>query len=208
MNNPRDGHVAECDESARHAISGNINGDIGAGQDGEQEELFCRVCDPVDEDIEEGAEEEAEVQRPLRDPGMPTRREVLEHNLTHMPPRPWCPHCVKGKGKDTPSLTLKGTFAESLVPRVRLDYCFLTENELGRDETTEGDGVVDNPDRIEEESQTVLVMQESETRSIWSYAVERKGASEEWVIHQICEDIETVGLKEDPSSSKMIRSQP
>ena len=48
-----------------------INGDIGAGQDGAQEELFCRVCDPVDEDIEEGAEEEeAEVQRPLRDPGM------------------------------------------------------------------------------------------------------------------------------------------
>ena len=137
------------------------------------------------------------MQRPLRDPGMPTRREVLEHNLTHMPPRPWCPHCVKGKGKDTPSLTLKGAFAESLVPRVRLDYCLLTENELGRDETTEGDGVVDSPDRIEEESQTVLVMQESETRSIWRYAVERKGASEEWVIHQICEDIETVGLEED-----------
>ncbi len=133
----------------------------------------------------------------LRDPGMPTRREILEHNLTHMPPRPWCPHCIKRKGKDTPSLTLKGTFAESLVPRVRLDDCLLTENELGRDETTEGDGVVDNPDRIEEESQTVLVMQESETRSIWSYAVERKGASEEWVIHRICEDLETVGLKED-----------
>ena len=158
--------MAECDESAKHAISGDVNGDIGTDQDGEQEELFCRVCDPVDEDIEEGAEEEAEVQRPLRDPGMPTRREVLEHNLTHMPPRPWCPHCVKGKGKDTPSLTLKGAFAESLVPRVRLDYCFLTENELGRDETTEGDGVVDNPDRIEDEFQTVLVMQESETRSI------------------------------------------
>ena len=40
-------------------------------------------------------------------------------------------------------------------------------------------------------------MQESETRSIWSYTVERKGASEEWVIHQMCEDLETVSLKED-----------
>ena len=73
----------------------------------------------------------------------------------------------------------------------------MTENELGRDETTEDDGVVDNPDKIEDETQTVLVMQESEFRSIWSYTVERKGASEEWVIHQICEDLETVGLKED-----------
>ena len=120
------------------------------------------------------------MQRPPRDPGMPTGREVLEHNLTHMPTRPWCPHCVKGNGKDTPSLRLKGAFAQSLVPRVRLDYCFLAEDELGRDETTEGDGVVDNSDRIKDESQTVLVMQESETRSIWSYAVKRKGASGEW----------------------------
>ena len=59
MNHPMDGHEAECDESAKHAISGNVNGDIGAGQDGEQEELFCRVCDPVDEDIEDEVEEEA-----------------------------------------------------------------------------------------------------------------------------------------------------
>ena len=74
---------------------------------------------------------------------------------------------------------------------------FLTENELGRDETTEGDEVVENPDKIEGDSQTVLVMQESECHSVWSYAVDRKGASEEWAIHQICEDLETVGLKDD-----------
>ena len=102
-------HETECDEGVEHAISGDINNDIGTHQDGEQEELFCRVCDPVDEDIGDEAEEESEVQRPLRDPGTPTRREVLEHNLTHLPPRPCCPHCVKGKGKDTPSL------AEGLV---------------------------------------------------------------------------------------------
>ena len=102
------------------------------------------------------------------------------------------PPCVKGKGKDTPSLVLKGSFAE-----VCLDYYFLTENELGRDETTEGDDVGDNPDRVEDESQMVVVMQESECRSVWSYAVDRKGASEERAIHQICEDLETVGLKDD-----------
>ena len=182
--------MTECDAGVEHAISGDVNNDIGTDQDGEQEELFCRVCVPVDEDIGDEAEEESEVQRPLRDPGMPTRREVLEHNLTHLPPRPWCPHCVKGKGKDTPSLTPKGSFAESLVPRIRLAYCFLTQNELGRHETTEGDEVVDNPDRVESESQTVLVMQESECQSVWSYADDRKGASEEWAI-------ETVGLKDD-----------
>ena len=55
------------------------------------------------------------------------------------------PHCVNGEGKDTPSLTSKGAFAESLVPRIRLDYCFLTDNELGRDETTECDEVIREP---------------------------------------------------------------
>ena len=101
-------HEEESEGSASHAISWNLIEDAVADQDGEQEELFCRVCDPVDEDIEDGAEEEAEVQGPLRDPGMPTRREILEHNLTHMPPRPWRPHCDKGKAKDTPSLRLSG----------------------------------------------------------------------------------------------------
>ena len=100
-----------------------------------QEELFCRMCDPIDEEIDEEAEQEAEVQRPFRDPGMPSRNEILEHNLTHIPPRPWCPHCVRGKGKDSPSLRLTGQYAESLVPRIRLDYCFLTESAEG-----DGDG--------------------------------------------------------------------
>ena len=56
MNHLTEGHEAECDENGTHAISENINGDIIADRDGEQEELFCRVCDPVDEDIEDGAE--------------------------------------------------------------------------------------------------------------------------------------------------------
>ena len=73
----------------------------------------------------------------------------------------------------------------------------MTKNELGRDETTEADEVVDNSDRVEGESQTVLAMQESECRSVWSYTVDRKGASEELAIYQICENLETVGLNDD-----------
>jgi hypothetical protein len=151
-----------------------------------QEEPHCRVCDPVDEDIDDEVEQEAEVQRPFRDPGAPSKNEILEHNLTHIPPRPWCPHCVRGKSKDSPSLRLTGQFAENLVPRIRLDYCFLTESDDGEVQEEQ----IDN-------KQTVLVMQESECRSVWAYAVDRKGASEEWAIHQICEDLETIGLKDD-----------
>ena len=114
-------HKVEDEESVSDAISGEAINAKETERDSEQEEMYCRVCDPVDEDIEADAEEESEIQRPLRDPGMPTRREMLEHNVTHLPPRPWCPHCMKGKGKVSPSLRLKGDSAENLVPRIRLD---------------------------------------------------------------------------------------
>ena len=158
-----------------------------------QEEPQSRACDPVDDDgNDDEEEEEAETQRPLRDPGMPSHREVTEHNLTHIPPRPWCPHCLRGKGKDSPSLRLSGQFSESLVPRIRLDYCFLSENRNGEEA-----GEAEATDAQNENRQTVLVMQESECRSVWAYAVDQKGAGEEWVVHQICEDLETIGLKYD-----------
>ena len=133
-----------------------------------EEEFLCRVCDPIDEDVDEEAEDEAEVQRPLRDPGMPSKKEFIEHCLTHIPPRPWCPHCVKGKGKDTPSLRLTGQFAESLVPRIRLDYGFLTENADGEIESHRAEDADEVIGILAENKVTFLEMQESECKSVWS----------------------------------------
>ena len=38
------------------------------------------------------------VVRTKRVPVEPSAEEVLKHNLTHLPPRSWCPHCVNGHG--------------------------------------------------------------------------------------------------------------
>ena len=46
-----------------------------------------------------GANEEREVRR-LVDPRLPTEEEKKFHDLTHIPYRNWCPHCVRGRGKD------------------------------------------------------------------------------------------------------------
>ena len=67
-------------------------------------------------DVDKEAEEEAERQRPLRDPGQPTQEMVDEHNISHIPFRPWCAACIKGKAKDDPSRKIKGVWAKSLVP--------------------------------------------------------------------------------------------
>ena len=139
------------------------------------------VCEPCDEAVQP---------RGIRDPGQPTAEERRLHNLTHCPFRAWCSACVKGQAKDDPHRTVRGIWAEELVPRIRADYLFLTENA----ETTAGEHGESAIERVKK-SLTVLVAQESLCRSVWAYAVKSKGAKEDWVISQICEDLETVGLQ-------------
>ena len=162
--------------------------------DGEEtEELRCKPCDPVGEEIvDEEVQEEAEVQRPVTDPGQPTQAMIDEHDLTHSPFRPWCEACVRGRAADAPSRKVKGGFAEHVLPRVRMDYCFLTEEveekegEHGEERTAKSGASI-----------TVAVMQESLTRSVWAYAVSHKGSREDWLVDQVIDDLETIGLKNE-----------
>ena len=81
-------------------------------------------------DIGEEEQEEAERPRALRDPGIPSQAEIDEHDLTHIPYRPWCNACVmaKAKAKNKMSLRVRGAYSDNHVPRIRLDYCHLTEH--------------------------------------------------------------------------------
>ena len=61
--------------------------------------------------------------RKLQDPRLPSRRDVEEYNLTHLPYRSWCPFCVAGEGKMAPrfkQLRVGG------LPEIHLDYCFMS----------------------------------------------------------------------------------
>ena len=106
---------------------------------------------------------------------------------------------------------MKDGQSQSTCPRIRLDYCTITDKsqeEASDDAAVDGDadaakldaaGYDDKPDDkdVEGQSITVLVMQEISNRSVWAYGVESKGASESWVIEQIVEDLDTVGLRND-----------
>ena len=50
------------------------------------------------------------------------------HNLTHLPYRSWCPHCVRAKGKDMDHR--KGGDKQKGLAEFAFDYCF-PGNELG-----------------------------------------------------------------------------
>ena len=60
-----------------------------------------------DEEIEisddEGVQTGSRPVTKMLDPKLPSREEVLAHQLTHIPYRNWCPHCIKVRGKEMAS---------------------------------------------------------------------------------------------------------
>ena len=79
---------------------------------------------------EEDNHEEQDVRTPKlpREPGMPTQRERDEHACTHWPTRPWCKHCMRGKGVASPHRSATPAERELRaegVPTISVDHCFL-----------------------------------------------------------------------------------
>ena len=66
--------------------------------------------------------------RPLPTPSTPSAQEVREHELTHLPYRAWCPHCVRGRGKSMDHRVLDAETSHS-VPHVSMDYSFLGQDD-------------------------------------------------------------------------------
>ena len=48
---------------------------------------------------DEEQEEEHQKARAMASPDLPCRREVEDHNLTHIPFRSWCNHCLRWRGR-------------------------------------------------------------------------------------------------------------
>ena len=78
----------------------------------------------VAEDAGDG-EGEAGVRTMVRktDPKAPTAEERKEHELTHLPFRSWCRHCIRGRGKE--ESCPRKVRDENDIPEVHLDYMFM-----------------------------------------------------------------------------------
>ena len=78
------------------------------------------ATDGIDEVDEAG--KIVQLPRGLPAPTLPSKSEIELHNLTHIPYRSWCPHCVAARRKNDPHLT---SHDERTVPLFVSDYCFL-----------------------------------------------------------------------------------
>ena len=76
----------------------------------EVDEMVCEPC-------------EVRIPKTLFDPMLPSPQEVADHNITHTPPRRWCPICVQGSGKEHPHLREKDAMEDREgLPEFGMDY--------------------------------------------------------------------------------------
>ena len=79
------------------------NGEVG---DNMHEEGDGAAEEAMGEDKERAeAEEELRKPKPAARPQTPTKEEVHEHEVTHLPYRSWCKHCLRGRGVSAPHPT-------------------------------------------------------------------------------------------------------
>ena len=94
------------------------------GDSSKRDDAFAQpvVEDPVDADrvlVQTGAE-------PIPIPCEPSESEKMKHDLTHIPFKPWCTSCVKGKApSEPPYKRIERTIEDRELPTVQCDYLVL-----------------------------------------------------------------------------------
>ena len=80
----------------------------------------------VDGDEEKDAEESRDEGRAvirMLDPKLPSPAEVEQHDLTHVPYRNWCRHCVRGRGKEAAHKKMADKMEREMA-EFHCDFCF------------------------------------------------------------------------------------
>ena len=73
-----------------------------------------------DEEVEAGARKAEK----MVNPWPPTRDEVMEHEITHLPYRNWCKHCIRGRGTEA---SHRRQLEEPNIPELHMDFMFMGE---------------------------------------------------------------------------------
>ena len=146
---------------------------ISMGRDEEDEQLLCGECEINDVD-----EHGVVLPKLLPAPYIPTRQERLEHEVTHVPYRSWCDHCVRGKGRSTQHRY--EAEKQDGVPVIGMDYCFLSKK--------------DGDDMFSKSEVTVLTMKDRSSKCVFGIPVPQKGIDpHDWSVRQVKRCIDFLG---------------
>ena len=128
-----------------------------------------------EEEVQDQEGDEGRAPKAARDPKQPTKVEVEEHNLTHVPFRTWCKFCIWGKACDRQHRRREDEGeAENSVVRIHLDYFYITKENEKRGQ---------NP---------MLVVVDSRKKNVMGIATGSTGEVP-WVAKKIADEIEAWG---------------
>ena len=105
-----------CEDDAGYAHVGDAEAQY---QPGEEQLVESDVLDAEEDVVVQPAE-------CLPVPKSPSAREIAVHNLTHLPYRSWCRHCVAARRPNSQHRTLS---SQRSTPLLVADYCFLEDQE-------------------------------------------------------------------------------
>ncbi len=144
------------------------------------------------------SDEEVQPQKVKESPSLPSRAEVEEHRVTHLPFRNWCRECVEGKALGEHRHPREGH--GSKVPVVGIDYFYMTSKGLQMrselidfPETAEGE-VALLESRKKGEIVKCIIVRCSHSKNIFAHVVPYKGVDEgKLAVKLVTEDIAWLG---------------
>ena len=125
------------------------------------------------------------------DPGQPTRQQLAEHRITHVPFRSWCKWCVMGRARGPPHAPWGG----SAIPIIVLEYFYITRGSVNsRSEfeflaTEEGNADLEIA-RKAGEIIKCIVLRCSKSKIVLAHVVPCNGFDEdEYVLNTVVKDL-------------------
>jgi hypothetical protein len=148
-------------------------------ESGQQESVDQEGDKVTEEDVQETLEGEEEQHgerkvTKMNDPREPTNEERRMHEMTHLPFRSWCRHCVRGRGKD--AAHYKQTRGEGELHELHFDYAFMGEE--------------DEPGK----TITMLVVRERKSRMTLSTAVPSKSTGQ-FIVDRVMAFMKELGIE-------------
>ena len=119
----------------------------------------------------EGSSSQAQKPMMMKGPLNPSQQEIDLHNLTHLPYRSWCPHCVATR---RPNIAHVPSKQASTIPQLATDYCFIR-------------------DSVDQDTATCLVARVYPWKMTFAIVVDLKGRDES-AIKRLSNFIKSCGL--------------
>ena len=142
--------------------------------------------------------DEAVTARVLPSPSPPSRQEMLEHNITHMPFRSWCPHCMAGKAKAMKHIQGAG-LGVCETPIVSMDYMFMGDRSKedvseGEDEETITSDEKYKAENNDDTKAKILVIRDARSRVCSAIPMPKKGLdADDWSLKESLRFLEFLG---------------